>query len=79
MKILQICAVDFTLYHFLMPLIRAERTAGHEVVAACADGPLADLFGPETTPDTPLDGEPGDHGEPPTSAADTDEPPPAAV
>ncbi len=41
MKILQLCAVDFTLYHFLMPLIRGLGNAGHEVVAACADGPLA--------------------------------------
>ncbi len=41
MKILQLCAVDFTLYHFLMPLIRGLGAAGHEVVAACADGPLA--------------------------------------
>ncbi len=41
MKILQVCAVDFTLYHFLVPLIRGMSDAGHEVVAACGDGPLA--------------------------------------
>ena len=41
MKICQLCAVDFTLYHFLLPLLRATRAAGHEVVAVCADGPLA--------------------------------------
>ena len=40
MKICQLCAVDFTLYRFLMPLIEAETEAGHEVVAVCADGPL---------------------------------------
>lgn len=40
MKILQVCAVDFTLHHFLVPLIDALRAAGHEVVASCADGPL---------------------------------------
>jgi len=40
MKICQLCAVDFTLYRFLMPLIEAEAKAGHEVVAVCADGPL---------------------------------------
>lgn len=40
MKICQLCAVDFTLYHFLLPLMRAMRDAGHEVVAVCADGPL---------------------------------------
>jgi glycosyltransferase involved in cell wall biosynthesis len=41
MKICQLCAVDFTLYHFLLPLLRELRRAGHEVVGACADGPLA--------------------------------------
>jgi glycosyltransferase involved in cell wall biosynthesis len=41
MKILQVCAVDFTLYHFLVPLVRAMEDAGHEVVVACADGPDA--------------------------------------
>ena len=41
MKVLELCAVDFTLYHFLVPLIRGIADAGHEVVAACADGPLA--------------------------------------
>jgi glycosyltransferase involved in cell wall biosynthesis len=42
MKICQLCAVDFTLYHFLLPLMRALRAAGHEVVGVCAPGPLAD-------------------------------------
>ncbi|MBL28456.1 MAG: glycosyltransferase family 1 protein [Rhodospirillaceae bacterium] len=42
MKILQVCAVDFTLYHFLVPLIDGLRSAGHEVVASCSDGPLVD-------------------------------------
>ena len=41
MKICQLCAVDFTLYHFLLPLMRAQRDAGHEVVGACARGALA--------------------------------------
>lgn len=40
MKICQLCAVDFTLYHFLLPLMEAERAEGHEVVGACADGGL---------------------------------------
>jgi glycosyltransferase involved in cell wall biosynthesis len=40
MKICQVCAVDFTLYHFLLPLMRALRAAGHEVVGACARGSL---------------------------------------
>ena len=42
MKICQLCAVDFTLYHFLLPLMRAMREAGHEVVGVCADGAFAD-------------------------------------
>jgi len=42
MKICQLCAVDFTLFHFLLPLMRAMREAGHEVVGVCRDGPFAD-------------------------------------
>ena len=41
MKILELCAVDFTLYHFLMPLIRGIASRDHEVVAACAEGARA--------------------------------------
>jgi glycosyltransferase involved in cell wall biosynthesis len=41
LKICQLCAVDFTLYHFLLPLMRAMRAQGHEVVGVCSDGPLA--------------------------------------
>ncbi|MBV8535820.1 MAG: glycosyltransferase family 4 protein [Alphaproteobacteria bacterium] len=41
MKICQLCAVDFTLYHFLLPLLRGLRAAGHDVVGVCADGSLA--------------------------------------
>ncbi len=40
MKIAQLCAVDFTMAHFLLPLMRALRDAGHEVVGICDDGPL---------------------------------------
>lgn len=40
MKIAQICAVDFTLAHFLLPLMKGMRDAGHDVVGICADGPL---------------------------------------
>jgi glycosyltransferase involved in cell wall biosynthesis len=40
MKICQLCAVDFTFFHFLLPLAEAEIAAGHEVVAVCAHGPL---------------------------------------
>jgi len=42
LKVLQLCAVDFTLYHFLSPLVRALDGAGHVAFAACADGPLAE-------------------------------------
>jgi len=42
MKICQLCAVDFTLYHFLLPLMQGIRGAGHEVVGICSDGPLVE-------------------------------------
>ena len=41
MKICQLCSVDFTLYHFLLPLMRAMRERGHEVKGVCARGDLA--------------------------------------
>ncbi len=41
MKVCQLCAVDFTLYHFLQPLMQALRAAGHEVTGVCARGDLA--------------------------------------
>jgi len=55
LKICQLCAVDFTLYHFLLPLMRAMREKGHEVVGVCSDGPLlararAEGFRVEATP-----------------------------
>jgi glycosyltransferase involved in cell wall biosynthesis len=40
MKIVEITNVDFSLRHFLLPLMRAIRARGHEVVGACAEGPL---------------------------------------
>ncbi len=40
MKILEVTNVDFSLKHFLLPLMRGLRGRGHEVVGACADGPL---------------------------------------
>ncbi|MCE2579660.1 glycosyltransferase family 4 protein [Gluconacetobacter entanii] len=40
MKILEITNVDFALYHFLHPLMRRLRADGHDVVGACAAGPL---------------------------------------
>lgn len=40
MKICEICAVDFTVYHLLRPLFHRLRDSGHEVVGICADGPM---------------------------------------
>ncbi|WP_135467129.1 glycosyltransferase family 4 protein [Crenalkalicoccus roseus] len=43
MKVAQITNVDFSLRHFLLPLMRGARARGHEVVGICAEGPLLDL------------------------------------
>ncbi len=40
MKVVEITNVDFSLRHFLLPLMRGIRARGHEVVGACADGHL---------------------------------------
>lgn len=40
-RIVQVCAVDFTAYHLLRPLLHACRDAGWVTEFACADGPLA--------------------------------------
>ena len=55
MKVLQVTNVDFSLKHFLLPLMRALREGGHEVVGVCADGTLlagvrAERFRIETPP-----------------------------
>ncbi len=42
MKLIEIINVDFSLRHFLLPLMRGARDRGHEVIGACADGPLLD-------------------------------------
>lgn len=47
LKICQLCTVDFTLYHFLLPLMRRMREEGHDVVGICAPGPLADRVAAE--------------------------------
>jgi glycosyltransferase involved in cell wall biosynthesis len=39
-KVLEIANVDFSLRHFVLPLMRGIRARGHEVVGASADGPL---------------------------------------
>jgi glycosyltransferase involved in cell wall biosynthesis len=43
MKVLEVTNVDFSLRHFLLPLMRGLRDRGHEVVGVCAEGPLLDL------------------------------------
>ncbi len=40
MKIIEVTNVDFSLRHFLLPLMRAGRARGHEVIGVCADGAL---------------------------------------
>jgi glycosyltransferase involved in cell wall biosynthesis len=42
MKVLQVTNVDFSLRHFLLPLMRGARARGHEVVGVSAEGPLLD-------------------------------------
>jgi glycosyltransferase involved in cell wall biosynthesis len=44
LKIVEVTNVDFSLLHFLLPLMRAMRARGHEVIGVCAEGPL--LEGP---------------------------------
>src|SRR6202142_2056480 len=43
MKVLEIINVDFSLRHFLLPLMRGIRARGHEVIGVSADGPLLDI------------------------------------
>ncbi len=43
MKILEITNVDFSLRHFLLPLMRGIRARGHEAVGVSADGPLLEV------------------------------------
>jgi glycosyltransferase involved in cell wall biosynthesis len=40
LKVVEITNVDFSLRHFLLPLMRAIRARGHEVVGMCAEGGL---------------------------------------
>jgi glycosyltransferase involved in cell wall biosynthesis len=40
MKIIELTNVDFSLRHFLLPLMRGVRARGHEVLGVCAEGPL---------------------------------------
>jgi glycosyltransferase involved in cell wall biosynthesis len=43
LKIIEVTNVDFSLRHFLLPLMRAMRARGHEVIGVCADGPHLDV------------------------------------
>ncbi|MBX9749355.1 MAG: glycosyltransferase family 4 protein [Roseococcus sp.] len=43
MKILQLTNVDFSLRHFLLPVMRGARARGHDVVGISAEGPLLDI------------------------------------
>jgi len=38
-KIVEVATVDFSLRHFVLPLMRGLRGRGHEVVGVCAEGP----------------------------------------
>ncbi|HEY6430629.1 MAG TPA: glycosyltransferase family 4 protein [Acetobacteraceae bacterium] len=40
MKVIEVTNVDFSLRQFLLPLMRGARARGHEVLGACAEGPL---------------------------------------
>lgn len=39
LKVCQLCAVDFTVKHFLLPLIDGMQKEGWEVISVCSDGP----------------------------------------
>jgi len=39
-KVVQVTNVDFSLRHFLLPLMLAAQARGHDVLGVCADGPL---------------------------------------
>lgn len=43
MKICELTNVDFSLRHFLLPLMRGARDRGHEVVGVSAEGPLLSI------------------------------------
>jgi glycosyltransferase involved in cell wall biosynthesis len=44
LKVCQLCAVDFTLKHFLLPLVDGMAREGWQVTSVCSDGPfIADL------------------------------------
>ncbi len=42
MRVIEVTNVDFSLRHFLLPLMRGIRDRGHDVLGVSADGPLLD-------------------------------------
>ncbi len=40
LRVVEVTNVDFSLKHFLVPLMRGVRARGHEVIGVCADGDL---------------------------------------
>jgi glycosyltransferase involved in cell wall biosynthesis len=42
LKVIEVTNVDFSLAQFLLPLMRAIRARGHEVIGVCAEGPFLD-------------------------------------
>src|SRR5437870_6832006 len=46
-RMLQVCAVDFTAYHMLRPLMHGARDAGWSVEFACAPGQWAEALSAE--------------------------------
>ena len=54
MKVLEVTNVDFSLRHFLLPLMHGIRARGHEVVGVSADGPLLDVARAEGFRVTPV-------------------------
>lgn len=40
MKVVEVTNVDFSLRHFVLPLMRAARGRGHDVIGVCAEGAL---------------------------------------
>jgi len=44
MKVCQLCAVDFTLKNFLLPLIDGMQAAGWQVTAVCSSGPFVPVL-----------------------------------
>jgi glycosyltransferase involved in cell wall biosynthesis len=43
LKVIEVTNVDFSLRHFLLPLMRGIRARGHEVIGVASEGPLLDV------------------------------------